>query len=151
MATEFGIGCTCACVNRFLLEDHSGICTCAAAHPTSCHCCPELRSPLSLSTPVAAFVTECVHTLRFRVRRFLRQKIEENKEGWVEISVLATFHKLKALTLGDPDAIKESAKLSKDLRVRDDGKVCSLPNAPFSARILPFHPNEKRRGKCITQ
>jgi hypothetical protein len=52
----------------------------------------------------------------------MRHKIDGNKDGWVEISVLATFPKLQQLTNGgDVEAIKEGAKLSSHLRLRSDG------------------------------
>jgi hypothetical protein len=63
--------------------------------------------------------------------RFLRHKIENSDGGWVPLSVLATFKKLRALTDGDLDSIRESARLSEELKISKDGttvaRVRSLP------------------------
>jgi hypothetical protein len=72
----------------------------------------------------------------------MRHKIEGNKDGWVEISVLATFTKLQQLTNGgDVEAIKEGAELSSHLRLRPDGLAI--------ARVRPLRYGYACVGVCV--
>ncbi|EKX39564.1 hypothetical protein GUITHDRAFT_114292 [Guillardia theta CCMP2712] len=54
--------------------------------------------------------------------RFLKEAIEKDDLGLVPIEVLKTFNKLKVLTDGNEETIRDAAKTSKELRVSEDGK-----------------------------
>lgn len=53
--------------------------------------------------------------------RFLTERIRQSDEGWVPISVLITFNKLKVATQGDQSEVREAAQKSTELGVNTDG------------------------------
>lgn len=65
-----------------------------------------------------------------RKDKFLRDAIKKDSEGWVPISVLITFNKLKKLST-DVEEIAAAVKDSEEISVSEDGsklkRVCDIP------------------------